>query len=111
MVAMPFPYPRIAVHPGEHLAEAIAGRGVTAYKVAKACGVTQIQISRILHGKAGISPRLAHYLGRYFGTAAEFWANLQTAYELAKAFDELGGADALEAVEALPEPEPIAEVS
>lgn len=99
MVAMPDTL-RTPVHPGELLSDALERRGVTAYRLHKATGLSQITISQILHGKRGITASTALLLGRYFGTAPEFWTNLQTAYDLDVARADLG--EALDRVEALP---------
>jgi addiction module HigA family antidote len=48
------------------------------------------RITDILNGKRGVSPETALRLARYFGASAQFWLNLQTAYELAVAEAELG---------------------
>ena len=39
-------------------------------------------MSQIIGGRRSISPENALRLGRYFGTSAEFWANLQANYDL-----------------------------
>jgi antitoxin HigA-1 len=44
----------------------------------------------ILHGDRAISADMALRLGRYFGTSAEFWLGLQTAYDLETARREIG---------------------
>lgn len=100
MVALNPTPARIPVHPGGLLADAVERRGVTAYKVAKATGISQITLSQILHGKRGITAPTALLLGRYFGTSPQFWTNLQTSYDIDVARAELG--DALDRVEALP---------
>lgn len=40
------------------------------------------RVNDILAGKRGITADTALRLARYFGTSAEFWMNLQIAYEL-----------------------------
>lgn len=64
--------------------------GLTRYALAKALGVTQVRIGEIVHGKRAISPDTALRLARYFGTSAEFWVNMQAAYELELARSTLG---------------------
>ena len=54
------------------------------------CGVPSGRITDILGGKRAITPETALRLGRYFGTGAEIWLNLQTAYDLAVAERDLG---------------------
>jgi addiction module HigA family antidote len=48
------------------------------------------RISEIVGGKRGISAETALRLGRYFGTGATFWVNLQSHYDLALAQQQLG---------------------
>ncbi|MFD1254979.1 putative HTH-type transcriptional regulator YbaQ [Devosia equisanguinis] len=79
------------IHPGEVLLEDfMRPMGLTRYALAKALGVTQVRIGEIVHGKRAISPDTALRLARYFGTSAEFWVNMQAAYELELARSTLG---------------------
>lgn len=48
------------------------------------------RISQIIHGKRAITGDTALWLGHWFKTSAEFWLNLQTAYDLRIAADEVG---------------------
>jgi addiction module HigA family antidote len=43
------------------------------------------RVNDIVRGKRGISANTALRLGRYFGTSAQFWLNLQNRYDLAEA--------------------------
>jgi addiction module HigA family antidote len=71
------------IHPGEVLMEDfIEGFAITQNKLAVAIGVPPRRINEIVHGKRGISADTAVRLGKYFGTSAEFWMNLQSHYEL-----------------------------
>jgi len=81
---------RSAIHPGEHLAEAIAAIGVTATQLARDIGVPPNRITGILHGTRGITADTALRLGRYFGTTAAFWMNLQQIHDLRHAEQEIG---------------------
>src|SRR5690606_39397544 len=60
----------------------IVGLGITQHRLAVAIGVPPRRINEIVHGKRGITADTAVRLGRYFGTSAEFWMNLQSHYEL-----------------------------
>ena len=72
------------LHPGEVLREEFLGPiGLSAYVVAKACGVPRTRIERIAREEMGISADTALRLGRFFGIEPEFWLNLQTRYDLA----------------------------
>nr|WP_244441383.1 MULTISPECIES: HigA family addiction module antitoxin [Methylosinus] len=72
------------MHPGEVLREEFLDPlGLSAGRVAKACGVPRTRIERIAAEEIGITGDTAARLARFFGTTAEFWMNLQTRYELA----------------------------
>lgn len=78
------------VHPGLTLAAELAARGMTAHALALKLQVPANRISSIVGGTRGISAETALRLGRYFGTGAAFWMNLQSHYDLAVAERELG---------------------
>lgn len=78
-------------HPGETLLEDfMRPLGLSAYAVAKAIGATPIGVSQIVRGQRSISPEMALRLGRYTGTSAEFWLNLQAGFDLRQARDARG---------------------
>ena len=79
-----------AIHPGEHLAEAIEAIGGTAAQLARDIGVPPNRVAGILHGTRGVTADTALRLGRYFGTSAAFWMNLQQIYDLRRAEQALG---------------------
>ena len=71
------------VHPGEILREDyLSESGMSANALAKALKVPAPRINEVLRGRRGISADTALRLARYFGTTAQFWLNLQTAYDL-----------------------------
>lgn len=79
------------VHPGQVLREEfMLPLGLTAYGIAKACRITRSKVERIVREDLGISGDTAVRLSRYFGTSAQFWANLQATYEVQKATREIG---------------------
>ena len=80
----------IAVHPGDALRLEMEARGLSANALALALRVSSGRITDILNYKRGISPETALRLGRYFETGAALWLNMQTAFDLAKAENELG---------------------
>jgi addiction module HigA family antidote len=47
------------------------------------------RIGEIVHQRRGVTPDTAFRLARYFNTSARFWLNLQAAYDLEVAEDEL----------------------
>ena len=80
------------VFPGEVLMEDFIGPlGVTQNKVAVAIGVPPRRINEIVHGKRAITADTALRLGRYFGTSAQFWINLQTRFDLDVERDAIEG--------------------
>ena len=50
------------------------------------------RITQIVNGQRAITADTALRLSKYFGTSADFWMNLQTAYELDLARQEIGKA-------------------
>ena len=82
--------PRTAVHPGEHLAEELRELGITAAELSRQIDVPVNRITGIIHGQRGITADTALRLGHWFGTAPQFWMNLQQLYELRLAENEIG---------------------
>ena len=79
------------VHPGEVLQEEfLKPLDITQYRLAKGLHVPPRRINEIVLGKRAISADTALRLGRFFGTSARFWLNLQIAYDLALELDRLG---------------------
>src|SRR4051794_10643610 len=71
------------VHPGEVLREDyLVPLAKTAYWLAKGLRMSQTAVGEILAGKRGITPVTALRLSRFLGSSAEFWLNLQAAYDL-----------------------------
>jgi addiction module HigA family antidote len=71
------------IHPGEILREEfLTPLEMTPHALAVALHVPASRINDIVLGRRALSADTAARLGRYFGTSAEFWLNLQTAYEL-----------------------------
>ncbi|SIS72160.1 HigA family addiction module antitoxin [Insolitispirillum peregrinum] len=72
-----------AIHPGEILREEfLVPLNLSAYAVAKACGIPRTRIERLAKEATPITADTALRLGRVFNTGAEFWMNLQTLYDL-----------------------------
>jgi addiction module HigA family antidote len=91
---------RSAIHPGEHLADAIQAIGLTATQLARDLQVPPNRITAILQGQRAITADTALRLARYFGTSAAFWMNLQQLYEL-----RLAEAEIKEVLELIPQRE------
>ena len=78
------------VHPGEILRQDFMGPfGLSMNKLALGLRVPVTRIAEIIHERRGITPDTALRLGRYFNTSARFWLNLQAAYDLEVAQDQL----------------------
>ncbi|SUB24394.1 HigA family addiction module antidote protein [Avibacterium avium] len=67
-------------HPGEVLKEYIEGFSIT--EVAQKLNVTRVALSRIINGKAAVSPEMALKLGKLLKTTPEFWLTMQANYDL-----------------------------
>ena len=78
------------VHPGRTLSRELDARGLSANALALKLRVPANRLTEIIRGQRAISAETALRLGRYFGTGAAFWLNLQSNYDLALAEQELG---------------------
>ncbi len=71
------------LHPGRFLLEEFLGPlSLTQYRLAKSLGVSQRRIGEIVSGQRAITADTALRLEKFFGMRAQFWMNLQTAYDL-----------------------------
>ncbi len=71
------------VHPGEILREELlAPLGMSAGALAKRLNVPRTRIERLVAETTAMTPGAALRLGKFFATSAEFWMNLQTAFDL-----------------------------
>lgn len=59
--------------------------GLSVTEAAQGLGVTRQALSDLLNGKAGISVEMAIRLSKAFGSSAETWLGLQSAFDLAQA--------------------------
>ena len=72
-------------HPGEIIRDAVRAEGWTVAEAASRLGVTRDTLSRVLNGKAGVSPRMALALERIGWSDAGHWVRMQGTYDLAQA--------------------------
>ena len=77
-------------HPGDILREdVLPAMGLSITEAAKEIGVSRVALSRVLNGRAAISPemalRLEAWLGVDNGGSAETWLSQQMAYYLWRA--------------------------
>jgi addiction module HigA family antidote len=79
------------MHPGEVLREEfLMPLGLSPGALAKTCGVPRTRIERLANEEAGITADTALRLGRALGTSAQLWLNLQNAYDVRVAEQEIG---------------------
>jgi addiction module HigA family antidote len=81
---------RPAIHPGEILAEELEETSVSATELARQIEVPPNRITQIIQGKRAITGDTALRLAHWFGTSPQFWLNLQSAYDLRVASEQVG---------------------
>jgi addiction module HigA family antidote len=73
-------------HPGEVLKETVfEPLNLSVTEAADRLAISRVALSRVLNGKAGISPGLALRLEKAGVSTARFWINLQGNYDLWRA--------------------------
>ena len=71
------------VHPGEVLLEDyIKPLGISVNALSKALHVPYSRLREVVDGNRGVTADTALRLERYFGSEAQGWLNLQSAYDL-----------------------------
>jgi addiction module HigA family antidote len=83
---------RTPIHPGEVLGDELEETGVSAKQLADIIRVPPNRVYQLLAGKRSLTADTALRLSRYFDTSADFWMNLQSAYDLDLARQQLGKA-------------------
>ena len=74
------------IHPGEILFdEFLKEMDISQNRLGREIGMSPRAINEIVHGKRSITANTALRLGKFFGTSAKFWLNLQTSYDLEEA--------------------------
>jgi len=81
---------RLAVHPGEILADELQELGITPTGLARQLAVPPNRITQIIQGKRSITGDTALRLAHWFGTDPQFWLNLQSSYEIDVAVEQAG---------------------
>lgn len=70
-------------HPGEVLNElCLKPLNISVTEAAERLGVTRKTISKIINGHGSITPEMALRLEIVFGSTAQTWLNMQTAFDL-----------------------------
>jgi antitoxin HigA-1 len=82
--------PRPAIHPGEILADELTELGVSPTELSRLMNVPPNRVTQIIHGRRGITGDTALRLGHWFGSSAQFWLNLQSAYDIRVAEEKAG---------------------
>lgn len=73
-------------HPGELLREdVLAPLGLSVTEAAERLNMSRVALSRVLHGRAAVSPDLAVRLERAGVSTARAWMSMQANYDLARA--------------------------
>ena len=78
------------IHPGEVLSDKLQELGVTPTELSRLINVPPNRVTQIIHGRRGITGDTALRLGHWFGSSAQFWLNLQGAYDLRMAQEKAG---------------------
>ncbi|MDP2810902.1 MAG: HigA family addiction module antitoxin [Rhodocyclaceae bacterium] len=79
------------IHPGEVLREEfLSPLGMSANALAMALHVPAPRINDIVRERRAVTPDTALRLARYFDTTAQFWLNLQSAFDLKQIENEVG---------------------
>src|SRR5437764_14006572 len=74
------------LHPGGIIRrQCLDPLGLSVTEAAAGLRVTRQALSDLLNGKAGVSVDIAIRLSKAFGSSADTWLGLQTAYDLAQA--------------------------
>lgn len=73
-------------HPGRSIKDAcLDPLGLSVTEAADGLGIARHTLSRVLNGRAGISPEMAIRLEKAGWSNADHWLRLQVAYDLAQA--------------------------
>ena len=79
-------------HPGRSIKQnCLEPLELNVTEAAKVLGVARHTLSRVLNGRAAISPEMAIRLEKAGWSNAEFWLRLQAAYDLAQAREQEDG--------------------
>lgn len=79
----------LPIHPGKFLREVLDELGTSQADFARAIGVSQMRISHVVNGTRPVTAELALLFGRAFGQSPQYWLNLQAAYDLKVAEQEI----------------------
>ncbi len=74
---------RDAFPPGDYIREELDARGLSQLDLAHIMDRPIQMVNELVNGKKAVTPETAYELGAAFGTSAEMWLTLETAYRLA----------------------------
>lgn len=77
--------PHIPTHPGEVLGEELESRGITQTKFAEQIGMKISLLNELINGKRSFSVEYSLLIEAALGIDADFWLNMQSAYDKALA--------------------------
>jgi antitoxin HigA-1 len=81
------------LHPGRTILEdVVKPLGISVNALAKELHIPATRLNDIVRGRRGVTADTALRLARYLGTTAQFWLNLQSAYQLRVAERSKGSA-------------------
>lgn len=78
--------------PGEFIKEELEARGWSQIELAEIIGRQPTVVTDLISGKRAINPDIAVELADAFGTTAQYWMNLESAYQL---WHKASGADSI----------------
>ncbi len=71
-------------HPGEFIKDELEARDWTQVELSEILGRDKRLVNELVLGKRAITPETAKALAEAFGTSAELWMNLESAYQLGR---------------------------
>ena len=74
--------------PGEFIRDELEARGWTQEDLAHILNRPLVAVNQIINGKRSVTPETAKSLAAALGTSAEFWLNLESAYQLSQVNSE-----------------------
>ena len=80
----------LPIHPGRFLREILEELGISQAEFARAIGVSPMRVSHVVNGTRPVTAALALLFGRALGQSAEYWLDLQAAYDLKTAEAAMG---------------------
>ncbi len=84
---MPMKYP---VHPGKIIKhDCMDALNLSVTEAAKVLGVSRPALSRVINGKASISPEMSIRVSKAFGSTPEHWLRMQLAYDVSQMRDKV----------------------